>query len=212
MAALEVAKRVKNAILYTNGTIRIDNVRVSFPHLDKPYGGIGDDGKATAPKYGIVAMLPKATHVEAKDLIKNAIESLLKENDNAKVSADKKFLRNGDDQDREEYEGHFTVSARESKRPACRDNKGRLLDPVDDSETIVEMFYGGCVCHVLVRPWYQDGQKTGKGFGKRVNAGLIGVMFVKDGESFGEGRIDDTGAWDDVGDGAAVEDDDDDDL
>lgn len=207
MAALEIKKRVKNATLYTNGTIRLDNVRVSFPHLAAPYAGKDDNGKAGEPKYGIVGMLPKGTHVEAKDLVKSCIDQLLKDADDAKVSTDKKFLRNGDDQDRAEYEGHWTVSAREGRRPAVRDAKGHLLDPVQDKETIEELIFGGCICHILIRPWYQDGQKTGKGFGKRVNAGLVAVVFAKDdGTSFGEGRIDDADAWADLP-GAAEDDD-----
>lgn len=217
MAALEIQKRVKNATLYTNGSIRIDNVRVSFPHLAEPYAGNDDNGKAGEPKYGIVGMLPKETHVEAKDLVKAAIDKLLADADNAKVAADKKFLRNGDDQDREEYEGHWTVSAREGRRPAVRDAKGNLLDANQDKEQIEEMIFGGCICHILIRPWYQDGQKTGKGFGKRVNAGLVAVVFCKDdGVSFGEGRIDDADAWDDLpaagGGSAAAKIDDDDEL
>lgn len=196
MANLEVKKRVSNAILYTNGLIRIDNVRVSFPHLDKPYsGGQTDDGKPSKPKFGIVGMLPKATHVAAKDLIVEAMNELLKVNDNPKVAADKKFIRNGDEQDRTEYEGHWTVSAREERQPSVRNQRGEL---VIDPTRIADMIYGGCYCNILIRPWYQDGQKVGSGFGKRVNAGLVGVQFVRDGESFGEGRIDDTDAWDDV--------------
>lgn len=207
MAALEIKKRVSNAILYTNGLIRIDNVRVSFPHLDKPYAGKGDDGKEGKPKFGIVGMLPKKTHVAAKDLIKEAMDALLAANDNAKVAADKKFIRNGDDQDREEYEGHWTVSAREERRPAVRNQRGELV--IEESK-IADMIYGGCYCNILIRPWYQDGQKVGKGYGKRVNAGLVGVQFVRDGESFGEGRIDDSDAWDDVSGGGDGFDDDDD--
>jgi hypothetical protein len=206
MAALEVKKRVTNAILYTNGMIRIDNVRVSFPHLDKPYAG--EDGGT--PKFGIVGMLGKESHKAAKDLIVAAMNELLATNDNAKVASDKKFIRNGDDQDREEYEGHYTVSARESRRVAVRDQRGQLI--LDESK-IADMVYGGCYCNLLIRPWYQDGQKVGKGYGKRVNAGLVGVQFVRDGEPFGEARIDDTDAWDDVsGASADAFDDDDDDL
>lgn len=208
MAAIEVKKKVSNAILYTNGMIRIDNVRVSFPHLDKPYAGKGDDGKEGKPKFGIVGMLSKKTHVAAKDLVKEAMDELLKSNDNAKVAADKKFIRNGDDQDREEYENHWTVSAREERRPAVRNQRGELV--IEESK-IADMVYGGCYCNILIRPWYQDGQKVGKGYGKRINAGLVGVQFVKDGESFGEGRIDDSDAWDDVsggGDGFENEEDD----
>lgn len=195
MAQLEVKKRVSNAILYTNGMIRIDNVRVSFPYLDKPQEGKKDDGTAAKAKFGIVGMLPKATHVAAKDLVVEAINALLAAKDNAKVAGDKKFIRNGDDQDRAEYEGHWTVSAREERQPSVRNQRGEL---VIEERKIADMIYGGCYCNILLHPWYQDGQKVGKGFGKRVNAGLVGVQFVRDGEPFGEGRIDDTDAWDDV--------------
>lgn len=208
MPALEIKKKVSNAVLYTNGMIRIDNVRVSFPHLDKPYAG-DDGGKA---KFGIVGMLSKKTHVAAKDLIVEAVNALLAANDNAKVASDKKFIRNGDDQDRPEYEDHWTVSAREERRPAVRNQRGELV--IEESK-IADMIYGGCYCNILIRPWYQDGQKVGKGYGKRANAGLVGVQFLRDGESFGEGRIDDTDAWEDVSGGGDGFDDDtggDDDL
>lgn len=213
MSALVVEKRVKNGVLYTNGMIRIDNVRCSFPHLEKPFAGKGDDGKEGKPKYGIVGMLPKATHKEAKDLIVQAIEKLLKDsgkgNEPIKVAADKKFIRNGDDQERIEYAEHWTVSAREERRPSVRNQRGELvLEP----EKIADMVYGGCYVNILIRPWYQDGQKVGKGYGKRVNAGLVGVQFARDGEPFGEGRIDDSDAWDTVDDGGDGMSDDDDDL
>lgn len=212
MSALEVKKRVKNAVLYTNGMIRIDNVRCSFPHLAKAFAGKSDDGKEGKPKFGIVGMLPKGTHKEAKDLIVEAINKLLQDagkgNEPIKVAADKKFIRNGDDQERPEYADHWTVSAREERRPSVRDQRGNL---VLETERIEDMVYGGCFVNILIRPWYQDGQKVGKGYGKRVNAGLVGVQFARDGESFGEGRIDDSDAWEtvsDSGDGMSDEDDD----
>lgn len=201
MSALVVQKRVKNAVLYTNGMIRIDGCRLSFPHLDKPYAGTSDDGKTGKPKYGAVGMLPKATHVEAKNLIVEAINALLVASQQGKepikVAADKKFIRNGDDQEREEYASHWTVSAREERRPSVRNQRGELI--LDASE-IVDKLYAGCYVNLLIRPWYQDGQKTGKGYGKRVNAGLVGVQFARDGEPFGDARIDDTDAWDAVED------------
>jgi hypothetical protein len=196
--AREVVKKVKNAILYSDGTIRIDNVRASYPHTGEPYSKNGEKGK-----FGIVAMLPKSTHVEAKDLVKSVMDKLLADND-AKVAADKKFLRNGDDSGNESYEGHWTISASESRRPSVRDRDGSLLTPEEAEEKI----YGGCWVNVLIRPWYQDGVKVGKGFGKRVNSGLVGVQFVRDDEPFGEGRIDDEGVWDDEGEGSSSDDDD----
>lgn len=199
MAQLVVEERIKNGVIYKDGYFRLDNVRVSFPHLARPYKGKDDEGNTKKKgSYGIVAMLedgkPHGALIEA---LQDYITKLIKQNDGGKVSADRRFLRNGDDADREEYEGHWIVSARETKRPAVRTVDGELLDPVEDEERIEEMIYGGCYCDVLIRVWYQDGVKVGKGYGKRVNAGLVGVKFRKDGESFGEGRIDDSDAWDD---------------
>lgn len=197
--ALEVAKKVKNAVLYTNGCIRIDAVRASFPHLDKPYAG-KDDG---TPAYGIVSLLDKKTHKEAKDLIVERINQILADNKNAKVASDRKFIRNGDDSARDEEDGHWTVSARETKRPSVRGKDKTVLSP----EEALDMIYGGCYVNVLIRPWFQDNK-----FGKRVNAGLVAVQFLRDGEAFGEGRIDDEEAWDDVVDDDGFTDDDDDAL
>lgn len=211
MAALEIKRKVKNGVLYTNGMIKIERVRASYPHLDKPYAGKNDEGKETAAKFGIVGMLSKSTHVEVKKLIVEQIEQMLREN-KATVGKDKWFIRNGDDHEKAEtYGGHWIVSARESRRPSLRNRRGELMT---EKEEIAEMFYGGCYVSILIRPWYQDGQKVGKGYGKRINAGLVGVQFIDDGEPFGEGRIDDSDAWDSVDDDgdSRGDDDSDDDL
>lgn len=212
MAELIVSKRVPNAILYEGGLIKIENVRFSYPHLAKPYAGkaTNDDGKPAQPKYGIVAMLPKKSHVQAKDLVKEAIEALLKQNDNATVSKEKWCLKNGDDHDdAKTYGGHWTVSAREARRPSVRNKRGQL---VTDPTEIENLIAGGYWGHVLIRLWFQDGKKVGAGYGKRVNAGLVGVQHIRDDETFGEGRINDEEAWGDEsgssgGDGFSGDDD-----
>jgi len=206
MASLVLVKKVKGGIVYEDGYFRIDNARVSFPHLARPYKGKDDDGNPKKKgSFGIVGMLEPAAkvHGEIIDEIEDYIDDLIAKNKGGKVSADRRFLRNGDDGDREEYEGHMIVSARESKRPSVRDGDGELLDPVDDEERIEELIYGGCYCDILIRVWYQDGVKVGKGYGKRVNAGLVGVKYRGEGESFGEGRIDDSAAWGDEDSGSS---------
>lgn len=195
MAQREVVTKVSNAVLYSDGTIRIDNVRASYPHLDKAFAGKNDKGEDTAAKFGIVGMLPKKTHTAAKELIKKVIQDIMKEND-TKVSTDKWFLRDGDNHEQETYDDHWIVSARESRRPSVRDRKGTPLSEKEVADTI----YGGCYVNILLRPWYQDGVKVGKGYGKRINAGLVAVQFVRDGEAFGEGRIDDEGVFETVDD------------
>lgn len=177
--AREVKKRVKNAILYADGTIKLMGVRFSYPHLDKPYKGDNDSGEA---KFGVVGMMPKKTHKEAKQLVQDRIDELLKENKVKKLPADKLFLRDGDDSSREEYEDHWTVSARETRRPPLRDRRNEVVEPEDAKDVFQPGFWGD----ILIRPWYQNNK-----FGKRVNAGLSSVQFVRKDETFGEGRISD---------------------
>jgi hypothetical protein len=218
VATLEIKKRAANVVWYTNGMIKIENVRFSYPHLDKPYSGKNPDGsQAGKPKFGIVGMLPKKTHAAAKELIVEAMNELLAANKDGKgvtptVSSDKKFIRNGDDHEKADtYAGHWIVSAREERQPSVRDKQANL---VTEPAAINKLIYGGAWGHIMIRPWYQDGQKVGAGYGRRVNAGLVGVQFIRDDKPFGEGRVDDTDAWaaEDGGNGGGDGMDDDDGL
>ncbi len=177
--AREIKKKVKNAILYTDGTIRISGVRFSYPHLAKAYKGDDDKGE---PKFGLVGMMPKKTHEAAKKLIEERIAELLKENKVKSLASDKKFLRDGDESGKEDYEGHWTVSARETRRPPLRDRQNNVVEPEDANEVFQPGYWGD----ILIRPWYQNNS-----YGKRVNAGLSSVQFVRKDETFGEGRISD---------------------
>lgn len=206
-----IIRKLKNGsevvgALYEGGIIKILNVRASYPHLDKPYAG--DDGGE--PKFSIVGLADKATHQEVKEACIEVIEDLKKANKNAKVSKDKLFIKNGDDSDKEEYEGMWTISARETKRPKVRDGNGDLLE-VDE---IADVIYPGCYVDIIIRPWFQDNP-----YGRRANANLLSVKFRADGEQLGEGRIDDDDLWDEDdeapksgGKKSKASDDDDDDL
>jgi hypothetical protein len=198
--AREVKKKVKNAILYTDGMIRISGVRFSYPHLAKAYKGDNDAGEA---KFGIVGMLPKSTHKAARDLINERIDELLKENKVKALASDKKFLRDGDESGKEDYADHWTVSARETRRPPLRDRQNNVVEPEDAAEVFQPGYWGD----ILIRPWYQNNN-----YGKRVNAGLSSVQFVKEDETFGEGRISDEeldDTFEDYGDPDDVDDEDD---
>lgn len=210
-----IIRKLKNGkevigTLYEGGIIKILNVRASYPHLDKPYAG--DDGGE--PKYSILGLADKATHEDVKKACLEVIDELKKANKNAKVAKDKLFIKNGDDSDKEECEGMWTISARENKRPKVRDGNGDLLE-VDE---IADVIYPGCYVDIIIRPWFQDNS-----YGKRINANLLSVKFRADGEQFGEGRVDDDELWDDDDDAPASsskrssksdddDDDDDDDL
>jgi len=227
MAALRLLKTVKNAKLFQDGTdgpklILLERVRLSFPaigHMKEEEDENGNKSK----KYKATPMLPKATHVEAKDLFVEVMNELMKTND-VKIPPEYRCIKNGDDTEREEYEGHWIISASESRRPAARDAKGKLyLDPKevsggDEMEAILnqidEVFYAGCYVNILIRPWYFNGTAKGKTkkYPKRICAGVTAIQFFKDGERFSAGQIDDSSVWGDSNDGDSGNDGDDDGL
>lgn len=200
-----VVKKVTNAVLYSDGSIRIDNVRASYPHLEKAFESEGDDGNKKL-SFSIDGMMPKSTHMAAKDLIKGEINALMTKND-AKVATTNWFLKNGDDSDKPEYEGMFIVKSADSRRPSVRNRNGAVMS----EREIADIIYGGCWVNILLRPWYFNGKaKNGKTYPKRILANLLAVQFVRDDEQFGEGRIDDEGVFDPIdNDGSDGMDDDD---
>ena len=214
MAKLNLVKQVENAILYQDEKdqlyIRIDNVRGSYVFVGTPANDEGDDGE-TRQKWRIVLMLPKKTHLEAKNLIVEVINRLIKENVN--VPKERWFIKNGDEHEDENMHGHWLVSASDGRyRPKARDAQGHVIDEIDE---IDDTFYSGCWLHALIRPWFFDGKtkNSKKTFPKRISAGLNSVMFARDDKPFGSGRIDDSEVWgDDDGMGGGRGDDDMDDA
>lgn len=186
-----IVETVPNAVRYSDGTILLKGVRLSYPWLFKAQANKRDDGTITH-SYSVTALMPKATHEAAKQMCVRAVNGLLKEhNKGQKIPSDKKFIRDGDPKDEDdagkpENAGMWVVATRETKKPILRDRKkdpetgkARRLTDADS-----ELIYGGCWGNVLIRPWYQDNK-----YGKRVNAGLSAVQFLKDDEPFGSGRI-----------------------
>lgn len=172
-----LVKEVNNGALYSDGTILVKNVRCSYPHVFKPSSFEGSE-----PAYSITGLMPKAdSHKAIHALLLKQIEKVMADAKIKALPADKKFLRDGDETDKPENEGCWTLSAREKKRPAVRDRDKSVLSSED-----ADKIYGGCYVNILIRPWAQNNQ-----FGKRVNSNLVAVQFVKDGEAFGEGRISD---------------------
>lgn len=217
MASLEKVKSGPNFIVYKSGDqklIKIENIRFSYPHFGHKRVDEGDDG-SKKESWGGVAMLPKATHVAAKDAFVEIMNELMKAND-AKIAPEYRCIKNGDDKEDELMAGHWLISFSDSKvRPAIRDQKAGLMT---DADAIDEKFYGGCWGSILLRPWYFNGKAktSSKSFPKRICCGFTGAQFLKDDKPFGNGRIDDSDAWGDEsskgGDGMDDSDDDNDGL
>lgn len=172
--------------------ILLRDVRLAFPSL----------WKATAPATGGEAafsasfILPK-THKQYAELVK-VLKDTAKEKWGTKAdavykaleAADKLCLHNGDTKaDYEGYEGNMFVSSRAKVRPSVFDQQRQELSEADGKP------YSGCFVNASLELWAQD-----NGFGKRINAQLRGVQFLRDGDAFAGGsRPADAEEFDEIG-------------
>jgi len=149
--------------------ISIKNARLSFPSLFKKASFDGNEGK-----YEATFLFPKSD-TKTYDAVMVAIEECKKAN-KLKVASDKLCIKDGDEVEYDGYEGMWAVKASNNKRPTAVNRDRTPLVEAD------EVLYAGCYVNAIIEPWGQNNK-----YGKRVNANLLGVQFVKDGEPFGDG-------------------------
>lgn len=167
-----------------NLKIRLNNVRLSFPHLFHPQT-VGDDDKGT-PKFSGVFLLDDGDHEDTIAFLQEKAEELAKSVGMKKLSITKSFLKPGSEKDDlEGFEGCHFVSASNARRPLAIDQDKAAVTESDGT------LYAGCYVNAVIQLWAQDNK-----WGKRVNASLEGVQFLKDGESLGGGTIADEGDFD----------------
>ena len=147
--------------------VMLKNVRLSFPSV---FHKANFNGQET--KYEATMLIPKSD----KKLIKKIQEEMKLVQGKLKVSSDKFCLKDGDDVEYEGFADHFSLKASNSKRPTVI-NRDR--EPITEDDDVI---YGGCYVNAIVDFWAQNNN-----YGKRINANLLGVQFVKHGEPFGEG-------------------------
>lgn len=182
------------------GRMMLKNVRLAFPNLFEPTT-VGGEGQ---PRYSAMLILspdhPQIAEVKAK------MKAVAKEKWAAKAEAtytalektDKLALHDGDT--KAQYDGvagNFFISAaaQESARPTVIDTNKAPLTQRDGKP------YAGCYVNVSIDLWAQDNK-----YGKRVNAQLRGVQFVRDGDAFAAGRPADSDEFEEVTEGAEAAD------
>lgn len=183
------------------GRIMLKNVRLAFPNLFEP-SIVGDDPKAK-PRYS--AMLILAPEHPQLGEIQKKMQAVAKDKWQAKAveiykgleKSDKLALHDGDT--KAQYDGcagNFFISAaaQESARPTVIDQNKTPLTERDGKP------YAGCYVNVSLDLWAQD-----NGFGKRINAQLRGVQFLRDGDAFAAGRPADSDEFEEVTEGADAE-------
>lgn len=151
-------------------TWQLKGVRGSYLHLFKPWAQNEDQEK----KYSGRFLIDKKEFAAELKVLQAHFAKLQQDAFKGKIPADKLCIRDGDLTGKSEDEGCFYLQASEKTRPSVV-NKDR--SPVTEEDDIV---YSGCYVNVLVRFWVQNNK-----YGKRINANLLAVQFVRDGERFG---------------------------
>lgn len=155
-------------------------VRLAFAQHLFTAGTVGGEGKPAhsctlifPPDHPVVAELEAAEKAVAKEKWGAKADAVLK------AAKAKKFQLVKDGDTKPEYdgfEGNLFLSCRSDKRPNVFNKDGSQVVEADG------VVYSGCYVHGMVEVWAQDNS-----FGKRVNAQITGVMFSRDGDSFGGG-------------------------
>lgn len=162
--------------------VKISNVRLSYPWLFKPQQGKNQDGTPNGKyQFAAVFLLHKVKNADDIKRLTDAALAVKKAKwNNEKVNLAGKSIRDGSEKEATEGYGSEVVfiSARCDTKPGIVD--GQL------NELTVETGkpYAGCYVNATVRAWAQDNKN-----GKRINWSLRNVQFVRDGEPFGEKKV-----------------------
>lgn len=195
------------------GECYLKNVRLSYPHLDKPSASV----KGGAEKYRASFIIDPSTPEGKKALAaaKAAAGEVVKETwpkaAKAPVKADRNMLKRGDDiisnrtgEVPEELAGMIVVNSNADDQPLMIHRNKKRLKP----EEVRRVFYGGCYVEAALRFYtISDPDKGGNG----LFCSLEAIRFWEDGESFGRAGVNEDFFDDDDEEGGSAFDDDDDD-
>lgn len=186
--------------------IILPNVRLAFPDLWTP--GTPPPGSQSGPKYGCHGIM--APESEAGKIAQAAFIAVAKEKWGEQyalvletIERNKKCIRNGNHnldktaQVRNGYAGNLYIVAKNKIKPVVCDrvfSNGKPLLLTEESGRP----YGGCIVNLSVDLYAME--KPGQG--KQLNATLLAVQFVEDGERFG-GSVGSADVFSDLGGGAA---------
>jgi Protein of unknown function (DUF2815) len=161
--------------------IKLECVRLSFPHLFTSHVMTDEKGNPQGePKFGATFIMDNVKHAKLIAHLEKTIERMALDTFKKKVSF-KTCLRDGNDKAHLDGYGDgvmFINAVSKMRRPVV----DRQVNPLAEEDGVI---YAGCYVNATIRLWVQDNK-----WGKRVNAELRAVQFVKDGESFGAGQVD----------------------
>ena len=167
--------------------IMLKGVRLSYPTLFVPKIPKG----STEEKYSATFILDKKVHAELIKKIEAMIPRIALTEFKKRVTLKHCCLHDGNEQPDTDGYGDDVMfirsSCKKNRRPSVIDADKSPLTEADPRP------YAGCYVNALVR-LYAFKHDTG---GYQVNASLLAVQFVKDGEPFGAAPVDTDAEFDD---------------
>jgi len=156
------------------------------------------EGKETE-YYSATILIPKSD-TESVAKIQAAVDKSMEVAKLKKLPAGAKLcFKDGDESDRPEQQGHWTLKAKTKKRPTVIHNKANGSENLVIADGVI---YSGCYVNALIDASFYCYTKYGKG----ISASLLGIQYAGEGESFEGARVADVNEFDEFDD----EDDDDD--
>lgn len=179
-----VIKSAKNAAgqtickVYSDGTVLVADVRISYPHIDRMWRKNEKD----TPAFSATAILPLKTHQPAIDLLNEVCMEIIEDRNKGRdIKDDAKFVRDGKPTKKPEYADAWIVASRETEKPTVlHPDKSEMESP----EEIKKEIKAGYYVDMLIQPWWQDNEH-----GQRVNASLRAVRLRREGPLIAEGGI-----------------------
>lgn len=174
--------------------LKLTNVRLAFPELFEAKTVNGEGKPAFSASFLLdpadpqVQTLQEAINQVAKDKWGAKADAILKQ----MRATDKTALHDGDMKATYEgFPGMLYVSTRTPTRPLVIDQDKAPLQEASGRP------YAGCYVNAAIELWAQDNN-----YGKRVNASLRGVQFVRDDDAFAGGVPATEDEFDDITQGA----------
>lgn len=161
-------------------TVILNNVRTSYFYGFEPFKGDNGDSYCShfllPPGHPGIELIKIAQRKAAAAMWKDGSADVLK----ALAGQDRLCLHDGNVSKAgvDGYKDMFYVAGNSKKRFTIVDGDRSPLTAADGRP------YSGCYVNAIVQVWAQNNK-----YGKRINAQISGVQFLRHGESFGGGRV-----------------------
>jgi Protein of unknown function (DUF2815) len=156
------------------------NVRLSYPNVFTAKKAQDSDKMSFSAAF----LMDKVINAADIAAVKAACLFVKQEDGKGKSPGgpDRVCIRDGSfKEDKEGYgPGIEFVTARSDTRPGVVGRDGRTPLAAEDG-----ILFAGCFVNASIRIWWQDHPKHGK----RINAALMNIQFVRKGEPFGESKV-----------------------